>query len=58
MRSTLGAANPTRETKDTPVEQHTQDADIDLHRRRIVIVRRDQGDGTLDTVRIDNEQIW
>ncbi len=40
------------------MEQHAQDADIDLHRRRIVIVRRDQGDGTLDTVRIDNEQIW
>jgi transposase len=37
------------------VEQSTQYVGIDLHRRRSVIVRRNDAGETLDTVRIDND---
>jgi hypothetical protein len=39
------------------VEQEQQCVDIDLHRRRSVIVRRDAAGETLDTVRIDNDPV-
>jgi hypothetical protein len=39
------------------VEQQTQYVGIDLHRRRSVIVRRNQAGETLDTVRIDNDPV-
>jgi transposase len=39
------------------VEQETQYVGIDLHRRRSVIVRRNQAGETLDTVRIDNDPV-
>ena len=47
VRSTLGVAKPTRRRKETPVEQQTQYVGIDLHRRRSVIVRRNQAGETL-----------
>ena len=37
------------------MEQTQQYVGIDLHRRRSVIVRRNQAGETLDTVRIDND---
>jgi transposase len=39
------------------VEQQTQYVGIDLHRRRSVLVRRNQAGETLDTVRIDNDPV-
>ena len=58
VRSTLGVTKPTRRRqKETPVEQQTQYVGIDLHRRRSVIVRRNQAGETLDTVRIDNDPV-
>jgi transposase len=39
------------------VEQRTQYVGIDLHRRRSVIVRRNQAGQTLETVRIDNDPV-
>ena len=58
VQSTLGVAKPTRKRqKETPVEQQTQYVGIDLHRRRSVIVRRNQAGQTLDTVRIDNHPV-
>ena len=39
------------------MEQQTQYVGIDLHRRRSVIVRRNQAGETLDTVRIDNDPV-
>jgi transposase len=39
------------------VEQQPQYVGIDLHRRRSVIVRRNQAGETLDTVRIDNDPV-
>jgi transposase len=39
------------------VESQTQYVGIDLHRRRSVIVRRNQAGETLDTVRIDNDPV-
>jgi transposase len=39
------------------VEQQIQYVGIDLHRRRSVIVRRNQAGETLDTVRIDNHPV-
>ncbi len=58
VQSTLGVAKPTRKRqKETPVEQQTQYVGIDLHRRRSVIVRRNQAGETLDTVRIDNDPV-
>jgi transposase len=39
------------------VEQQQQYVGIDLHRRRSVIVRRNQAGETLDTVRIDNDAV-
>ena len=58
VQSTLGVAKPTRKRqKETPVEQQTQYVGIDLHRRRSVIVRRNEAGQTLDTVRIDNHPV-
>jgi transposase len=58
VRSTLGVTKPTRKRqKETPVEQHQQYVGIDLHRRRSVIVRRNESGQTLDTVRIDNDPV-
>jgi hypothetical protein len=58
VRSTLGVAKPTRKRqKETPVEQQQQYVGIDLHRRRSVIVRRNEAGQTLETVRIDNDPI-
>ena len=58
VRSTLGVAKPTRSRrKETPVEQGKQYVGIDLHRRRSVIVRRNESGETIDTVRIDNDPI-
>jgi transposase len=39
------------------VEQQTQYVGIDLHRRRSVIVRRNEEGKTLETVRIDNDPV-
>jgi transposase len=39
------------------VEQQTQYVGIDLHRRRSVIVRRNDAGQTLETVRIDNDPV-
>ena len=39
------------------MEHQTQYVGIDLHRRRSVIVRRNQAGETLDTVRIDNDPV-
>ena len=39
------------------MEQQTQYVGIDLHRRRSMIVRRNQAGETLDTVRIDNDPV-
>ena len=39
------------------MEQHQQYVGIDLHRRRSVIVRRNESGQTLDTVRIDNDPV-
>ena len=39
------------------MEQQTEYVGIDLHRRRSVIVRRNQAGETLDTVRIDNDPV-
>jgi hypothetical protein len=39
------------------VEQQQQYVGIDLHRRRSVIVRRNETGQTLDTVRIDNDPV-
>jgi hypothetical protein len=39
------------------VVQQTQYVGIDLHRRRSVIVRRNEAGETLDTVRIDNHPV-
>ena len=39
------------------MERQTQYVGIDLHRRRSVIVRRNQAGETLDTVRIDNDPV-
>ncbi|MGH9079501.1 MAG: IS110 family transposase [Acidimicrobiales bacterium] len=39
------------------MEQQTQYVGIDLHRRRSVIVRRNQAGETLETVRIDNDPV-
>jgi transposase len=39
------------------VEQQQQYVGIDLHRRRSVIVRRNEAGQTLDTVRIDNDPV-
>jgi transposase len=39
------------------VEQQTEYVGIDLHRRRSVIVRRNQAGETLETVRIDNDPV-
>jgi len=39
------------------VEQQTQYVGIDLHRRRSMMVRRNQAGETLDTVRIDNDPV-
>ena len=39
------------------MEQQTQYVGIDLHRRRSVIVRRNEAGQTLDTVRIDNDPV-
>jgi transposase len=38
-------------------QQHTQYVGIDLHRRRSVIVRRNEAGETLETVRIDNDPV-
>ncbi len=58
VRSTLGVAKPTRKRqKETPVEQEQQYVGIDLHRRRSVIVRRNDAGETLETVRIDNDPV-
>src|ERR1039457_4237150 len=58
VRSTLGVSTPTRKRrKETPVEQEQQYVGIDLHRRRSVVVRRNQGGQTLETVRIDNDPV-
>ena len=58
VQSTLGVAKPTRRRqKETPVEQQQQYVGIDLHRRRSVIVRRNQAGQTLDTIRIDNDPV-
>ena len=39
------------------MEQQQQYVGIDLHRRRSVIVRRNEAGETLETVRIDNDPI-
>ena len=39
------------------MEQEQQYVGIDLHRRRSVVVRRNQGGQTLETVRIDNDPV-
>ena len=39
------------------MEQQTQYVGIDLHRRRSMMVRRNQAGETLDTVRIDNDPV-
>jgi len=39
------------------VEQQTQYVGIDLHRRRSVLVRRNEAGETLETVRIDNDPV-
>lgn len=39
------------------MEQGKQYVGIDLHRRRSVIVRRNESGETIDTVRIDNDPI-
>ena len=58
VRSTLGVTKPTRRRqKETPVEQQQQYVGIDLHRRRSVIVRRNEAGQTLETVRIDNHPV-
>ena len=58
VQSTLGVTKPTRRRqKETPVEQQKQYVGIDLHRRRSVIVRRNEAGQTLDTVRIDNDPV-
>ena len=58
VQSTLGVPKPTRRRqKETPVEQQIQYVGIDLHRRRSVIVRRNDAGQTLDTVRIDNDPV-
>lgn len=55
---TLGVTKPTRKRqKETPVEQAQQYVGIDLHRRRSVIVRRNDAGETLETVRIDNDPV-
>jgi hypothetical protein len=57
-QSTLGVSTPTRRRrKEIPVEQQQQYVGIDLHRRRSVIVRRNEGGETLETVRIDNDPV-
>ena len=58
VRSTLGVAKPARRRqKETPVEQQQQYVGIDLHRRRSVIMRRNQAGETLQKVRIDNDPV-
>src|SRR5664280_2075827 len=58
VRSTLGVTKPNRKRqKETPVEQEQQYVGIDLHRRRSVIVRRNDAGETLETVRIDNDPV-
>ena len=58
VRSTLGVTTPNRKRqKETPVEQEQQYVGIDLHRRRSVIVRRNDAGETLETVRIDNDPV-
>ena len=58
VQSTLGVTTPTRRRrKEIPVEQQQQYVGIDLHRRRSVIVRRNEAGETLDTVRIDNDPV-
>ena len=58
VRSTLGVPKPNRRRqKETPVEHQKQYVGIDLHRKRSVIVRRNQAGETLETVRIDNDAI-
>ena len=58
VQSTLGVPKPTRRRqKEAPVEQQQQYVGIDLHRRRSVIVRRNEAGQTLDTVRIDNDPV-
>jgi transposase len=57
-QSTLGVTKPTRRRqKETPVEQQQQYVGIDLHRRRSVIVRRNEAGQTLETVRINNDPV-
>ena len=58
VQSTLGVPKPTRRRqKENPVEQQQQYVGIDLHRRRSVIVRRNEAGQTLETVRIDNHPV-
>jgi transposase len=53
---TLEVTKPTpRRRRKTTVEQTKQYVGIDLHRRRSVIVRRDDAGATLETTRIDND---
>src|SRR5579875_1533273 len=56
--STRGVSKPTRRRrKETPVEHQRPYVGIDLHRRRSVIVRRNEAGEALETVRIDNDPI-
>jgi len=54
---TWGCETYPQTTEGDSVEQQTQYVGIDLHRRRSVIVRRNQAGETLDTVRIDNDPV-
>lgn len=56
MQSTLGVSTPNpKRRKEISVEQQRQYVGIALHRRRSVIVRRNDAGATLETVRIDND---
>jgi len=58
VRGTLGVTTQTRNRrKEIPVEPQQQYVGIDLHRRRSVIVRRNEVGETLETVRIDNDPV-
>ena len=56
-KTKLGVSTPTSRRKKVPVEAQPQYVGIDLHRRRSVIVRKDNAGKTLETVQIDNDPL-
>lgn len=55
--SNIRVSTPTQRRKKAPLELQRPCVDIDLHRRRSVIVRRSAVGETLETTHIDNDPV-